>query len=188
MEYIIQTNAGMRIDFPPNKFGFNDLEAKLVKEKNKDIGDDVLKSMIKPFPHLKFFGQYTVSDEPSIEKPWTIKMVRDTQAYKDGKVWELSNEQQDQIRKSNPYPSLVAPENFKKNIHEYIDGIEFLKKPFKGKKKEECDEYLLTLKKVIGIYRIVNLTIPQEQENIEKYAKLLEASRVQIESLLEELV
>lgn len=192
MDYILNTQAGMRIDFPPNKFGYNDLEAKMVKKKNPDIDPGVLKGLIKPYPHLKFErGQAKVTENQTLENPWTIEMVRETQAYKDGHIWELSTEQVDEMRKQELYPSLIIPYDFKEKKHKYQEGIDFLKIPFKPSKDEdkckaECDEYLLTLQRVREIYRIVNITIPKEQKDLKRYAKLLEACRVQIEILLEE--
>jgi hypothetical protein len=192
MDYILNTSAGMRIDFPPNKFGYNDLESKMAKSRTPDIDPEMLRGMIKPFPHLKFQrGQAIVTEERTLENPWTIDMIRQTQAYKEGKIWELSSEQIDQIRMQEPHPSMIIPPDFKKNKHEYTKGIDFLKIPFRPSKdaakcKAECDEYLLTLQKVRKIYRIVNITNVKEQEDLKRYARSLEACRTQIEILLED--
>jgi hypothetical protein len=209
MEYILNTKAGMRIDFPPNKFGYNDLEARNIKRLNNDADESLWKNTIKPYPHLKFRGsQAVVVDRQSIEEafkngddeaidnciqnPWTIEMIRKTKAYKDGDVWELTFDQVDQIRKMNPYPSKILPEDFHIKKNEHKNDIEFLRKHFytpatKDITKEICDDYCLKLQAAIEKYRIVNVPLPQEHEDVKKYAKLLEASRIQIEMLFDDI-
>lgn len=188
MDYILNTKAGMRVDFPPNKFGYNDIEAKMVKKKNPDIDPLILKGMIKAYKHMVFNrGQFIVTEDATIENPWTIEMVRNTQVYKDGHIWELSADKVDEQRRQEPYASKLLPSDFKKNKHEYQAQIDFLRQKFEGKTKEECDEYLLTLEAAIEVYRIVKITLPKEQEDLKRYAKSLEATRMLIEDLFEDV-
>lgn len=193
MDYILQTKKGLRIDFPANKFGYNDIEYKKIKGKNPGLDDNTLRQYIKPFPHMVFKdGQFIVTSEETIENPWSIDMVRETKAYKDGDVWELSQEHVDAIRSNDPHASMIIPSDYNDKILEHKPQINFLKEKFKvdfkdqKKAKEECDHYLLTLQKAMKIYRIVNISLPKETKNLKTYAALLEACRVQIEGLFEE--
>lgn len=208
-EYILNTEGGLTTDFPPDTFGFNMLQKELAKAMNPDIEEKKANALVKPFPLLKFRdGEARVVDESVIKKaikekddktlreltkrPWTIQMVRETAMYKQGKIWELSKDHIDQMRAKDGYPSLLLPEDFEENKHSYLEKIQFIKQQFvfdqkdQDKLKKQCDECLLTLQKVKEIFRIVNIPLPREQENLAKYSKSLEACRLQVEVLLED--
>ena len=176
------------IVFPENKFGYNYIPA-LEYEKNAKIkDDDKYKSLVEPYPHLNFKDNIAIiKEEPDVDFPWTIEMVRKTESYKNGEIWEEGDEQVEAKRVASGIPSYLKPEDFNDNYKDYQKIYKYLTFKFKGQSIEDCHEMENALKDTIKRFRIVNVAMPEYKQDVPKFAKLLEAKRVEVESIVEDL-
>lgn len=174
--------------FPVNKFGYNELPAREYEKRAKIKDDKKYKELVEPYPHLSFVDHMaTIKGNPDVDSPWDIDMIRDTMSYKNGEIWEEGDEQREAKRVATGIPSYLTPEDFNDNHPDYLKAFKFLNHKFKGQTKEECDDFYGILEDTVKRYRIVNVALPSFNNNVPKFAKLLESKRVEIEALIEDL-
>lgn len=205
------TMREMSVAFPPKYFGPNRVPAEkyykdtveLVKKKynvkesnpkfdelfNREFDKKKYDGLTQPFyDNMEFTDwSFTLEDSPTPECPWTIEMVRETMAYKQGRILEPSQEEREIVRKSTGEVSAIPPENFKADYVTCLGEFEFIQKTIKFETQEEGHEYKKGLNEIIEKYRIVNVPMPEYRDDIKKYAKELNASRVLIEMALDEV-
>ena len=178
------------ISFPPNKFGFNNIAAKEYEENTPEklFDKETAKKLASsPYPNLEFNEWNAIlEDDPTVERPWTIDMVRKTRAYKNGEIIEPSDEIKRQQRISSGDISGIKPEDFNKKYKYYSDGFKAFQKASVFNTTEECAEFIGAMNEIVQIYDIVNVSVPKLKDYSKSHVAELKATQTLIAVAIED--
>jgi len=193
-ELLFSKVRSLSVTFPEDQFQLSEVEAEEYKRNVSEEGfsKDVYRKKIKPYPHLFFENNIaevaSSKSEVTSKMPWTIDMVRQLRAFKDGGIKCQTAEQKDIARKATGKELFDSPEDFTDNFNVYKKAYEALCKPFKAETREECEEYIKRIQdKIIKPFSIVNVAIPEFKNNVPKFVKAIDLKRQTLAILIEEL-
>jgi len=181
------------VTFPKEIFGLCEIAAKEYKETCSEDGFslDEYKKLIIPYPPI-YFAENTAEvasseEEATQEMPWTLAMIEKTKAFKERRIRGQTKEQKDTVRRESGKELYEKPEDFEAKYKVHKSVFDALDKPFKAQTREECDEFVHKLGKVINSYNIVNIALPEYKKNVPKFVKNIDIKRQQIVLLIEDL-